>query len=122
MGRYFLHRLHPLSAGELLDAAAHDVDGARDGQHDPTLQGHPYLQREVRAFRDHDSDHVAGSDAVVVPRGSLLRLARRILAGGRKRMTKAMALHQATHQVRQKREEWEHPYYWAPFVLVGDSV
>ncbi len=39
--------------------------------------------------------------------------------GGSKRVTKATALHQAMHEVRKK---WDHPYYWAPFVLVGDWV
>ena len=39
---------------------------------------------------------------------------------GQKRPTKISALYQSMNRVREQREEWNHPYYWAPFVLVGD--
>ena len=32
---------------------------------------------------------------------------------------KATALQQAQIKIMQK-EEYSHPYYWAPFILVGD--
>lgn len=32
---------------------------------------------------------------------------------------KATALQEAQKRIVEK-EEWSHPYYWAPFILVGD--
>jgi CHAT domain-containing protein len=40
----------------------------------------------------------------------------KLLKGGKDRAT---ALQQAQIKIMQK-EEYSHPYYWAPFVLVGD--
>ena len=34
-------------------------------------------------------------------------------------MDKATALQEAQKRIMEK-EEWSHPYYWAPFILVGD--
>ena len=66
----------------------------------------------------------AGAPSVVVSLWSVNALSTkelmfefyRLLKSG---IDKATALQEAQKKIME-REEWSHPYYWAPFILVGD--
>ncbi len=44
---------------------------------------------------------------------------KRLFQGSQNKMDKVEAIQKAQLEV-MKTKEYEHPYYWAPFILVGD--